>query len=264
MRRIKAMPFVPIKGTLAECLKNFGQSQGFWDTGRTISKKTCMVRNLIADLIGVGRTNIRNWFASDGQLPRGLYALKALYFLTAIGYQVEEMEEIPEGDIRWMSQFVGLSIVTPDQIGSVYGGRYHYVMGAIRGDNGFIEKSWEKIEAFLRPKENEIAVAKAKIAETLGLKHVTSVENGTQSSGVATPVATSTNMNPDQIIDTCSCLLTGLFPFVEHLSHHGTPEQRASLRKKIGDKTMFLISTHFNRLCSERARTQEMKKDETA
>jgi hypothetical protein len=52
-------------------------------------------------------------------------------------------------------------------------------------------------------------------------------------------------------------LLGAASPLVRYLdSDDCTPQERSRLRELMGQDGMFDLSTHFNRLCSERARNQ--------
>lgn len=233
-----------MKGTTEQCFRHYISTLPPMGKKRVVE-----ARRPLIDFVGVDPQTVTRWITGK-IFPLGLSLLKLRFFLDSLGYQVDELENlkntslpayklakmIAHGVVKVSEATKKLDFADNDEI-------YRIVLRSSRTSSGrerLIEELWEKNKDKVQARP--LRIPRLPIGLEPALPHVRA---------------------KDQELEIAAHLILALRPLAERIaSDEFTPEERKHLRELVKGDGVFHLSNALNRLCGEKAREIEIKKNE--
>lgn len=250
----------PITGTLEECMRHF--------SGRFLAERghrAWLLRNDIAQLLGVGRRAGESWFTKF-KLPSGENLVRLKLFLEFAGYKASDYHEL-ESAMNDFARVVGLQIISVTEAANQLGINPQQVLAYILHGQDTSSERKETIRALVETHRAEVAkrtlVMKSKMAG-LGFlagqveQEAASPESTRKSAGDRNHRTEEADLALPEVI-LLAQLVNAAAPLAERIaSNEFSARDRQILRRltQAGQSNLvFDLSNSLNRCCSEKART---------
>lgn len=106
------------RGHLKECMQHF--TRNFIERYPRGSKGAAEAKSPIADFCGVSVGSVTRWLYRDERLPLGEALIKLMFFLDMIGYEVIEIERLPD-ERRNFAALIGFGLLSSEEATSLLG-----------------------------------------------------------------------------------------------------------------------------------------------
>ena len=200
----------------------------------------------IGSLLRVDRNTVRRWVVGTNK-PIGNIFLKLIHLLAAIGYEVEELQKLPQ-PLYDVGLAVVLEVISLDDLVAQSKLTRYSVLLGLQGKRAFSERI---LAVFERMNQSVVA----RVSDRLKAYCVRATEKGQ----VALEPSTFQNGKTDDakvILERLAAMITAMRPYAELVaSERFSPEDRRRLRDIVGEGAIFNLSTALNCLCGETARS---------
>ncbi len=248
------------QGTWDACL------QHYLNTLPRGTREASKSRSLLANFTGASLDTIRKWSADS--LPLGLFQLRVKYFLTALGYEVANINSWNsyEDEFTRKRYFLGKMIaygMLSAQSASLALGfaNVDSVYRLLRGGTGRSDRVADAISALWTARREDTNSLEGNWREKLAPERARlwgNTSEGGQQNAIAVQASVA-QVRPQTgghaTIKTLAHLVTAMLPLAQEVaSDRYSQDDRKLLRKLAGNDGVFQLSTALNQLCGEKAR----------
>lgn len=204
---------------------------------------------LVAHVTSSSPITVKRWLA-NGE-PNGERLIKLWYLLAALGCESPELNKLDSFN-RLCGDLLTFGVMSLDDLQAMMGVQHKQpVLMMLRGGTPL-----RKLLSYAELRDahaDQLDQLRKEVLDAWGVQ--SSDPQALPAEKEVHEIVTALSTGGDTLLVTAA-LLGALLPLARHLdSDDCTPQDRSKLRSLMGEDGMFELSNHFNRLCSERARS---------
>lgn len=209
--------------------------------------------SLLAEFSGANTETVKTWL-SNQVLPKGEYALKAMYFLEITGY-APVLSDNP--DVKRFGYSLALGIITPPAAQNVTGYvKLSSLYAVLRGEVGITINRREAMAMFNTEHEEQVTSRIAYWKQRLVSTGLVNQEEE------LLPDSNSDKTNDKLLVVNClGSLLSAILPLAQLVaSDRFSAEDREKVRESAGRSTVLFLTNALVQLSGERARASSLSR----